>query len=151
MANPANSGTLPATKLYTQDEVDALLSKLSPVQYRSSTVAYTTAKWTTGSGGFSVTVPQDGWYYLNAIFEGSTSNTESMTMYKFQLRSKSRGENWINLVGRTGVTWSGTMPVEFVNDIVHLSKGDVIYPYIHTDTVGCIVDTTLTYILLHAD
>ena len=105
---------------------------------------YTTKSWSEGSGGFNFSIPSAGWYYLAARFEAVSGQTMSI---QTQLRlNDTRIENY----GITGPAeeyiWRGSMPCITVATIEYCNAGDIITPYIHTETAGLVVRTQLKYV-----
>ncbi len=105
-------------------------------------VIYTTASWETGTGGFSWTCPETGWYYLKALFSG-----KSGTMGYYQLQLRTTGANNLLAYG-SGNAWTGTMPVQEISTIAQISKGETITPLVFNGTSGIVITTRLYYVRL---
>lgn len=123
-------------------ELSELNSNLFDVNYISGVVQYTTASWTTGTGGFSYTIPKSGWYFLRSTFSGVSGG---MTSAQFQLKVGTGAVGYNSVYNSTsaGNAWEGSMPIIDCCAIIYCSKGSVITPYIHTATAGVIIGTKL--------
>lgn len=127
-------------------DVSNLSNKFDAKHYYSSTENYTTGSWGTGTGGCSITVPEDGWYIIRARF-ASVSGSDNYWV-QLQIKFKYNGAEG-PLIYDSVPNWNGgTMPVKDVYGFSYLAKDTVLVPHMHCGTGGIIVSTEMGIICI---
>lgn len=111
-------------------------------------VLYTTKAWAQGDGGFSWTVPETGWYYLKASFDGEMYGRDSKTHFQsFRLMKQNEGSTTSDLIAYdTTFQYDQTNNLcldKEVATVLKLKKGTRIFPLIWCGEAGKKFDTAL--------